>query len=80
MLRFWGEWWAARRRYCRDELIRKMQLRIDNLEAEGKQLKRALEMQLEINARDRERVRAEQFQWSSQMGAGPTFRPNGFEE
>jgi hypothetical protein len=82
VLGFFRDWVASRRRYGRDETIRKMQLRIDELEADNKQLKRALEQQLEINARDRERIRAEQFQWARQAAsAGLNYHPaSSFEE
>lgn len=58
-MRWIREWRAARRRYVRDEEIRRMQLLIDRLEAENRILSESLAQQIEINKRDRERVRAE---------------------
>lgn len=81
-MRWFREWKAARRRYSRDEEIRLLQLRIDRLEAENKITTEALAQQIEINRRDRERVRAEHLEYARQATtvgqAVPSFVGDGF--
>lgn len=76
MLRWVRDWSARRRRYGRDEEIRRLQLHIDRLEADNKILAESLQQQIEINKRDRERVRSEHVEFARRAAGNSNNLPS----